>query len=107
MGDTMIQFLFIWVGFCVGLAYAFGDYFPVALLVAGVFAILTLHTSRIFEELAAEGTTHNIIELLKHKLVPVQLVYLFFPLTNGTFTVESNVERSTIFCLFGWKLSDK
>ena len=45
MGDTVIQFLFIWVGFCVGLAYAFGDYFPVALLVAGVFAILALHTS--------------------------------------------------------------
>ena len=45
MGYTMIQFLFIWVGFCVGFAYAFGDYFPVALLVAGVLAILTLHTS--------------------------------------------------------------
>ena len=44
MGDTMVQFLFIWVGFCVGLAYTLGDHFPVALLVAGVFAILTLHT---------------------------------------------------------------
>ena len=45
MGDTVIQLLFIWVGFCVGLANTLGDYFPVALLVAGVFAILTLHTS--------------------------------------------------------------
>ena len=44
MGDTMVQFLFIWVGFCVGLAYTLGDHFPVALLVAGVFAILALHT---------------------------------------------------------------
>lgn len=45
VGNTMVQLLFIWVGFCIGLAYTLGDYFPVALLVAGVFAILTLHTS--------------------------------------------------------------
>lgn len=45
MGDTMIQFLFIWVGFCVGFAYTLGDYFSVTLFVAGVFAILTLHAS--------------------------------------------------------------
>ena len=38
--------------------------------------------------------------------MPVQLVYLFFTLTNSTFTVESNIERPTILCLFGWKLSD-
>ena len=45
MGNTMIQLLFIRVGFCVGLAYTLGDYFPVAFLVAGVFAILALHAS--------------------------------------------------------------
>ena len=71
MRNTMVQLLLVRISLCVRFAYAHGDYFPIALLVAGVFAILTLHASRVFEELPAESAAHDIIELLKHELVPV------------------------------------
>ena len=44
---TMIEFLFIRVGFRIGFADTFRDNFGVALFMARIFAILALHTSRI------------------------------------------------------------
>ena len=71
MRDTMVQLLLVWVCLRVGLAYALGNHFSVTLLVARIFAILTLHASRVLEELAAESATHDVVELLKHELVAI------------------------------------
>ena len=105
MWDAMIELLLVWVGLRIRLAYALGDYFSIALLMAGIFAVLTLHASRVFEKLAAESAAHDIVELLKHEFVAVQFMDFFFALTNSTFTVESNVERPSVFDLLGWKVS--
>ncbi len=95
----MIQLFFFRIRFRVGLAYTFGNYLRIALSVAGVLAVLTLHASRIFEELFAKSTTHDIVKLLKHEFVPVQLVNLFLTLADSTFTVKAYVEGSSIFNL--------
>ena len=45
---TMIEFLLIRVGFRIGFADAFRDNLGVALFMARIFAILALHSGRIF-----------------------------------------------------------
>lgn len=47
----MVQLLFIWVGLRIGFADALRNHFWVALLVAGIFAVLALHPRRVLEEL--------------------------------------------------------
>lgn len=71
----------------------------------GVFAVFALHASRILEKVATQSTAHDVVKLLYDKLVTVQLVYLFFPLSHGTFTVQSNVEWSFIPVLLCYKRS--
>lgn len=66
---------------------------------ASILAILALHASRVLEEIAAKRTTHDVVKLLKHKLVTVKLMCLLFSLPNGTFTVEAGVELWTVFVL--------
>lgn len=83
----MVQFLFVRVGLGVGLADAFRHNLGIAFLVAGVFAILALHSRRVFEKVSTERTSHDIIKLLENKFVTIQLVYLLFPLSNGSLTV--------------------
>lgn len=46
--DTMIELLLIRVGFCIRFTDTFGDDLGVAFFVACVFAILALHTGRVF-----------------------------------------------------------
>lgn len=62
-----------------------------------VFAIRTLHTRGILQELPAKRTTHNIIELLRNELVALLFVDFFLLLTNGTLTVETDIEGAAIF----------
>ena len=60
----MVQFLFIRVGLCVRLADTFGNNLGVAFLVAGIFAVLALHSCRIFEKIPAKRATHDVVKLL-------------------------------------------
>ena len=98
--DTMIELLFIRVGFRIRFADTLCDYLGVAFFVARIFAILALHTSRVFEKLSAKSTAHDIVELLKHKFMAVKLMNFFFALTDSAFTIKTNIERSSVFELF-------
>jgi hypothetical protein len=52
MRNTMVDLLLVRVRFGIRLAYTLGYYTGIALCVAGVFAVLTLHSSRILQEVA-------------------------------------------------------
>lgn len=98
--DAMIELLLIRVGFRVRFADAFGDDLRVTLFMARVFTIRALHTRGVFKELSAKSTTHDVVELLKYELMAVKFMHFFLALTDGAFTVETNVEGSSIFELF-------
>lgn len=97
----MVDLLFVWVRLCVGFAYTFGNNACIAFCVTSILAILALHASRIFEKVPAQRTTHNIVELLRHELVTVHLVHFLFTLSNGTFSVETNIEWPAVLGLLG------
>lgn len=85
----MIQFLFIWVGFCVGFANALGNNLSVAFLMARILAIFTLHACRVFQKVPTESASHDVIELLEHKLMTIKFMDLFLTLSYGTFPIET------------------
>lgn len=64
MRNTVIDLLLVWIRFCIGFAYTLGNDAGIAFRMASVLAILALHTSRIFEKVPTQCTTHNIVELL-------------------------------------------
>ena len=66
----------------------------------GILTILTLHTSRILQKVSTKSTSHDIVELLQDEFVPEHFMNFFFALTYGTFTVQANVERSSVCYLF-------
>ena len=101
----MIEFLFVWICLCVRFADTFRDNLTIAFLVACILAVFALHTSGVFEEVTTQGTPHDIVELLKHELVTVELMNLFFPLTDSTFTIETNIKGPAILRLLGYKMS--
>src|SRR5215471_15980861 len=92
MGYAVVDFLLIWVGFVVGLAYAFGNNLWIALLVTSILAIRTLHTCGILQEISAERTAHNVIELLRNEFVSLFFMYFFFLLTDRTLSIKTNVK---------------
>lgn len=98
----MVDFLLVGVRFIVGLADTLGNDLRITLLVASVFAVCALHAGRIFEEIAAERTAHDVVELLSDEFVTLFLVDLFLALTNGTLTVETDIVHSAVFHLFGY-----
>lgn len=101
MRDAVIDFFFIGISLVVGFADTLCDDFRVALAMASVFTILTLHTSGILEELPAERTTHDVVKLLSNEFVSLFFVDFFFPLTNRTLPIQTNIKRSAILQLFG------
>lgn len=101
MGDAVIDLLLVGVGLVVRLADTFGDDLGIALAVAGIFAVGTLHARGILQEVAAQGTAHDVVELLRDELVTLLLVDLFLLLAHGTLAVETNVERTAVLELFG------
>jgi hypothetical protein len=100
MRDPVVEFSFVLVYFCVGLRDTFCHNLRVTLLVTSVFAVGALHTSSILEKLSTESATHDVVELLLHKLVPVLFVYFFFSFTNGTFTAKSHIEGLLVCGVF-------
>lgn len=69
---------------------------------ASIFAIRALHACRILEEVTAKRATHDIVELLLHKLMPIHFVHFFLACTNGTFSSKPKIERTLILVKFGW-----
>lgn len=64
-----------------------------------VFAVFALHTSGVFQKIAAKRTSHNVVKLLRYKLVPIHLMDNFLTLTDGSFSVEAEVKRPAILGL--------
>jgi len=100
MRNAVIDLLLVWISLCVRLADTLRNHACIALRVASIFAVFALHTSRVLQEIAAQCTTHNIVELLLDKFVAVHLVDLLLALTDGTLSVKSNIKRSSVLCLF-------
>ena len=97
----MVDLFFLGICFIVCFADALGDHLGVALAMASVFAIRTLHARGVLEEFSTERTAHNVVELLCDELVALLLVNLFLLLTHGTLTIETNVEGTAILQLLG------
>lgn len=102
MRDTMVYLLLVRVCLVVCLADALGNNLGITLAVASVLAIGALHASGIFEKVTAQSTTHNVIKLLRDKLVSLLLVNLFLLPTDSSLTVQTNVERPSVLQLFGY-----
>ena len=90
----MVDFLLVRISLVICLADAFRDDLGITLRVTGVFAVSTLHASRIFEEVPTQSATHHIVELLFHEFVTLFLVHLFLLLPHRALTVETNIEWS-------------
>lgn len=103
MRYPMIDLLFIGIGLVIRFADAFGDHTPSALLVAGVFAVRTLHASRVLDKVSTQGAAHDVVELLRDELMTLLLEHLFFLLADCSLSIESNVEGPTVFHLLGCK----
>ena len=95
----MIDLLLVGVGLGVGLADTFGDHARVALVVAGIFAVLALHASAALQEITAKSTAHNVVELALHKFVPVHLVNFVLALPDGTLSSKTQVDRPAVLIL--------
>lgn len=100
MGYTMINLLFVWIRLVISFTYTFSHNFGITFLVTSIFAIGTLHSCGIFQKIATKSTTHNVVELLRNKFVPLFLVHLFFLLTNSSLSVETDIKGSTVLQLF-------
>lgn len=87
MGNAMVDFLLVRVGFVICLTDTLGDNLRVAFFVASVLAIRALHTRSIFKEFSTQRTAHDVVELLCDELVALLLVNIVFLLTHGTLTV--------------------
>jgi hypothetical protein len=100
--NPVIDLLLVRIGLIVRLADTLGDNLGVAFAVAGVFAVRTLHSGRVFEEVSTQRTAHDVVELLSDELVALFLVDLLLLLPHGTLSIETDVEWSTILELFGY-----
>ena len=95
MGDAVVDLFLVRISLGITLADTLGDNAGVALGVASVLAVLALHTSGILEEVGAERTAHDVVELLLDKLVSVHLVDFLLALADGTLATQPVHARST------------
>ena len=102
MRNTMIDLLLVWIRLVVCFADTLGNDLRVTLAVTRILAVGALHAGSIFQEITTESTTHDIVKLLSDELVSLLFVDLFLLLTNGTLSVKTNIERSSILQLFGY-----
>lgn len=96
MRNAVVDLLFVRVRLGIGLADTLGDDARVTLDVTCVLAVLALHAGAALEEIAAEGTAHNVVELPLDKLVAVHLVHLLLALPDGTFSAQTKVDGAAI-----------
>lgn len=91
MRNPVLNLFFIRTPFIIGLRDTLCHHFLVTLPVASVLAIGTLHSRRVLEQFTAERTAHDVVELLFDKLVPIHLVNLIFPGTNGALSSKAEI----------------
>lgn len=99
MGNAMVDLFLVRVCLCVRLADTLRHNLRVAFLMAGVLAVCTLHARSVFEEVTAEGAAHDVVECLHGELVAILFNDIFLLLTNGTLSVETDVERPSVLDL--------
>lgn len=100
MGYPVVELLFFRVHVLIRFGYTLCNHFFVALLVTSVFAVRTLVPSGVLEEISAECTTHDVIELLLDKFVPIHFMNLLFTLTNSTLASKSEIQRPLVLVKF-------
>ena len=66
---------------------------------AGVLAVLTLHAGAALEEVAAERTAHDVVELSLHELVSVHLVHFLLALPYGALPTKAEIHGAAILVL--------
>ena len=71
MRNPMVDLLLIRIRFSIRLADTFGHDLWIALLMASILAIFTLHASGILEKISAQSTTHDVVELLYDEFVAI------------------------------------
>lgn len=98
----MIDLLLVWVRLVIRFADTLGDDFGIALAMASIFAVGTLHSRSIFQKITAKSTPHDIVELLRDEFVALLLVNLLLLLSDSTLTIKTDIKWSSIFELFGY-----
>ena len=101
MRYSMVELLLVGVRLSIRLADAFGHHFRIAALVTCVFAIFALHACRILHKLTTKGATHDTVKLLGDEFMAILLSNFLFALSNGAFTIETQIERPPVVGLFG------
>ena len=84
MRNAMVNLLLLWIGLGVRFTDTLRDHASITFGVTGVFTVLTLHSSRILQEVAAQSTSHDVVELLRHEFVAVHFVNKLLTLTNSS-----------------------
>lgn len=101
MRDAMVDLLLVGVCFVIRFADTFGDHLGIALAMAGIFAVGTLHPGSVLQKVTAKSTAHNIVELLRDELVSLLFVNIFLLLPNGTLAIETDIEWPSVLQLLG------
>ena len=98
--NAMVDLFLILVCLIIRLADTFCDNFGIALCMTSIFAVCTLHAGRVFEEVPTKRASHDIVKLLLDELVALFLVNFFLFLSNGSLSIQTDIEWSPSNCLF-------
>ena len=98
----MIDLLLVWIRLVICFADTLGNDLRVTLAVTRILAVGTLHTRSILEKFSAQRTAHDVVELLRNKLVTLLLVNFLLLLSNSTLTVETDIEWAAVLQLLGY-----
>ena len=102
--DTMVDLFVVWIRLIIRLADALRDNLWIALPMTSILAVDTLHTGCVLQEVAAKGTPHDVVELLRDELVALFLDNLLLLLTDGSLAIEPKVERPPVTRVFDYRM---
>jgi hypothetical protein len=69
---------------------------------ASKLAVGALHARSVLEKFPAEGTAHDVVELLLDELVAILLVDFILLLPDSTLTSEAEIEWLLVAVLLDW-----
>lgn len=92
--NAVVDLLFVRIGFSIALADTLGDDARITFVMAGILAVLALHTSRVLEEISAKRTAHDVVELVLDKLVAIHLVNFLLALSNSALSSQTKIHLS-------------
>lgn len=99
MRNPMVDLFFIRISLRIGFTDTLCNHATVAFRMAGVLAVLALHTGRVLQKVAAKRASHDIVKLLRHEFVTEHLMDKFFTLANGALAVKADIEWSPVLGL--------